>query len=221
MSERPQMHCHAELEADLGYAGSLPDSIFWKWFQDQYSTSKHLFTLYSVARGLKARVIVEVGFGRSSFMLARAAAENGGRYFVCDHRDFSYLLNETERNVTTFVQGVSMDLWRKLPEPADLVFLDYFGSATFDEQTCRRDLESALAVLRTNGILAVHDTAELEFKIGQVITRLNPAGWRRFYQPDRVQWITLSYNYGLTLVRKIEPSIHGTIIDQQRKKPEL
>ena len=89
----PPMHCQRELERDLGYVGTLPDEVLMRWHAERYSTSKHLLTLYSLAHGLGARRIVEVGFGRSTFVLARAAHENGGTLESCDLQDFSALLS--------------------------------------------------------------------------------------------------------------------------------
>ena len=58
------MHCHQELLDDLKtYEGFLPDALLMKWFNDKYSTSKHLLTLYSIVRGLNAKRVIEVGFG--------------------------------------------------------------------------------------------------------------------------------------------------------------
>ena len=62
----PTMHCQAELERDLAYEGMLPDEILLAWHQDRYSTSKHLLTLYSMARGLGAQNLVEVGYNSPS-----------------------------------------------------------------------------------------------------------------------------------------------------------
>ena len=64
----PVMHCQSEIERDCSYQGLLPDETLMSWFRDSYSTSKHLLTLYSVATGLQARNILEIGFGRSSFV---------------------------------------------------------------------------------------------------------------------------------------------------------
>ena len=88
------MHCQEELDRDLAsYNGFLPDELLLKWFHDRYSSSKHLLTLFSVPIGLSAKTILEIGFGRSSFVLAKAAALNTARFISCDIRDFQYLLN--------------------------------------------------------------------------------------------------------------------------------
>jgi hypothetical protein len=50
MQSRPTMHWQAEIEADTGYQGFLPDETLFRWFHDRYSSSKHLLTLYSIER---------------------------------------------------------------------------------------------------------------------------------------------------------------------------
>ena len=125
---RATMHCQRELEADLSSRQDfLSDDILLRWFNDSYSTSRHLLILYSIARGLKAATILEIGFGRSSFVLARAAHENNGRFISCNERDFSYLLSEQEKAVTSFVHDKSDRLWPTLRQGVDFAFLDYFS----------------------------------------------------------------------------------------------
>ena len=136
------MHCQSEIEADLNYEGFLPDEIMLKWYRDRYSTSQHLLTLYSIVKGLKARSILEIGFGRSSFVLAKAAAENKGHFFSCDRRDFSYLLNEDERSITTFIHGKSNLVWPSVKaEGIDFAFLDYFSSEALSGSCVKREFK--------------------------------------------------------------------------------
>ena len=75
--KNPKMHCHKEYEKDRKNGGFISDKMIMEWFNRRYSISKHLWVLYSIARGLLAKSILEIGTGRSTCVLARAAYENG------------------------------------------------------------------------------------------------------------------------------------------------
>ncbi|MFO1490466.1 MAG: hypothetical protein U1F87_06035 [Kiritimatiellia bacterium] len=83
------MHCQQEFENDVKGHVLLDDTLLMKWANERYSTSKHLLTLYAVATGLKPRRMLEVGTGRSSFVLARVAVENDASLLCCDTEDFT------------------------------------------------------------------------------------------------------------------------------------
>jgi predicted O-methyltransferase YrrM len=206
------MHCQSELEADKWSAGFIPDEVLLSWFNDAYSTSGHLLTLYSLARGLKAQNILEVGFGRSSFVLMRAAAENHGYLCACDRRDFRYLLTAEERRVTTYVCKKVEAIWKGGYNGFDLAFLDYFSSKTCSRAFCADELHQCIARMRQNGVIAVHDTLQQYEGIHGAIAEI-------LKRPD-VEGVTLPFGYGLTLLRCLAPSSHGAICDSFRKKPE-
>ena len=204
------MHCQKELEEDRSYAGFLPDSLLFKWFNDSYSTSKHLFTLYSMARGLEARTILEIGFGRSTFVLARAVHENGGRLIACDTSDFSYLLSEAEKSVTTFICGASDEVWKTLAGGIDLAFLDYFSSGSLTRRFCLAELKTCLSFLKTNGLIAVHDSIVEKYNVRKALKKL--AGKRT------VEYASLPYSSGLGILHYLGRSPHGELADPFVKK---
>lgn len=216
---RPTMHCQDELERSLGYEDVLPDEILLQWFNDRYSTSKHLLTLYSIARGLQAKKIVEIGFGRSSFVLAKAAFENKGEFLTCDQRDFSYLLNETERSVTTFVQGNSDVLWQQLEEGVDFAFLDYFSAPGIHKDFVIHELNMCLHYLKENGIIAIHDTIVEKYNIDQALDHFKTK-WRGLRPNIDLEICSLPFNYGLGLIRRRVHSEFGEIHDQFIKKDD-
>ncbi len=206
------MHCHAELQRDLGYAGGLPDDVLMRWFADRYSTSKHLLTLDSLARGLVARRIAEVGFGRSSFVLARAAIENSGQFATCDICDFSYLLNDEERAVTTFFHGSADQFWPQLMPGLQLVFLDCFSDESRSAESIATDLDSILHDVVQGGVIAVHDACDPRYATGRALRHLANA------RGAEVEVSVLPYNYGLGLVRRVAPSPYGEVTDSWQKK---
>lgn len=210
------MHQQVELERDLNYSGFIPDALIKQWFEDRYSTSKHLWTLYSVARGLNATTMVEIGFGRSSFVLARAAQENGGKLFSCDTRDFSYLLNETEKNVVHFHLGTSDEFFAGMKEGADMIFLDFLGDRP-KENFCKRQIELAMKQIKQNGIIVIHDAFEPSFTLPRVLQKMfrGLSGWIK----NRGFSLTvLPYNYGLAIIRRESTSEYGSLTDQFLKK---
>jgi predicted O-methyltransferase YrrM len=212
---RPAMSHQDELERDLAGHTLVDDALLLRWFREGYSTSKHLLTLYSLAVGLRARVIVEVGFGRSSFVLARAAAENGGRFFSCDMRDFSYLLSPEERAVTTFLHGPASRVWNHPEVRAggiDLAFLDYFSDPGLPADFTRREIAACLALVRQNGVIAVHDTAVPGYRSAETFATGSFGA--------RVERVTLPYQYGLGVLRRLDPSPLGSVPCHWVKKAE-
>lgn len=209
------MHCHQELESDLGYAGLLPDRILLKWFNDAYSTSKHLLTLYSLARGLNAKIVVEIGFGRSSFVLARATAENAGRLYTCDVQDFSYLLSTQEKAVTEFSLGDSANFWTKdWSAGIDLAFLDYFSAESVSLDFCLQEILRCLSFMKANGLVVLHDAMVEKYQLRQALRLLMEQ------QNGSLELVTLPYNYGLGIIRYRGPSVFGELEDCFLKKPD-
>ena len=216
--EKAIMHCHHELEADLHYESYITDKIMAKWFNDSYSISKHLYTLYSIARGINAKNIVEIGFGRSSFVLARAAAENKGKFITCDTRDFSYLLNDQEKKVTTFIHNKSDFVWEEVKETGiDFAFLDYFSDGELSPKFVIREIKKCINLMKTNGIIVIHDTVVEKYAISKVMGNKKLLGKRK-----DLEIISLPYNYGLGLIRITGKSDYGRLDDQfNKKKMEL
>mgnify|MGYP003653616678 CR=1 FL=1 len=218
--QRPTMHCQSELEDDLGYEGFISDKILHKWFNDNYSSSKHLLTLYSIARGLNAKTILEIGFGRSSFVLARAAVENNGKFITCDQRDFSYLLNKPESEVTDFIHGKSDMVWDNHQEGIDFAFLDYFSSPSITSSFVSKEINFCIARLKQNGIIAIHDSIVEKYNIKSALNGIK-TNWSLFHNRE-VEIMSLPFNYGLAIIRKVGSSSYGKLEDSfKTKKPEV
>lgn len=216
---RPAQHFQTEFDEDRKEPGFISDRLLLKWFNEAYSTSKHLLTLYSLARGLSAKHILEIGFGRSSIVLARAASETGGRFVCCDQRDFSYAFNEDERRVTEFVCGKSEAARTKFEETGiDFAFLDYFSSNQVTDGFIANEIAAVLSLMKTNGIVAVHDVSVPEYKIGQWLKKHARGS---LFRPAEFDFFTLPYNYGLGLVQKRSSSRFGALPDLHLKKPEI
>ena len=218
------MHRQEELEYDLmkgrGLDGFLSLSMIQKWFDDRYSTSKHLFLLYSLVRGLNAKHILEIGFGRSSFVLMKAVHETGGQFIVCDKKGlgknegFQYLLSKQERGVIIYLHGKSPLAWEYLSESRgglDFAFLDYFGDKNLNIEFCIKEIEYCLSFMKKNGIIAIHDTFVDEYGVKDILGNLSDKDYK---------YITLPYCYGLTLIRKTESSLYGELKENFLKKED-
>lgn len=213
------MHCQSEIEADTGYQGFLPDETLFRWFHDRYSSSKHLLTQYSIARGMDAKTIVEIGFGRSSFALAKAAHLNSGRFISCDMRDFSYLLSEEEKSVTEFIHGKSDVVWESLKATGiDFAFLDYFSTETWKSDFVLQEIKTCFSLLKENGVICIHDTMVDKYALKEVFNSLKT---KRFgFHDHDLEVLSLPYNYGLGIIRRLKPSKYGKIEDHFIKKSE-
>lgn len=221
MTDKPTMHCQSEIEADIGYHGFLPDETLFRWFHDRYSTSKHLLTLYSIARGMNAKTIVEVGFGRSSFVLAKAAHSNKGHFYTCDNRDFSYLLSNDEKSITTYVHGYSTKLWPLLKTSGiDVAFLDYFSSDALKKEFVFNEFYNCFNLLKENGVICLHDTLVGKYALSEFIEELKTRRFGLLHNRD-LEVVSLPYNYGLGIVRRLKPSKFGRIEDTFVKKSEV
>jgi len=214
-SDLPVMHCQRELEEDLNYDGIIPDSVMLKWFADRYSTSKHLLVLYSIAKGLNAKTIFEIGFGRSSFVLAKAAYENGGRLITCDRDDYSYLLTEKEKGVISYIHGRSDAVFDYLKgeKGIDFAFLDYFSNSGLRKRFVLSELKKVLAFMKTNGIIAIHDAFDSRYRIKGLLKKIS--------KKRAIECAVLPYNYGLGIIRYTGSSSFGELKDMFKKKQDI
>ncbi len=212
MNEKATMHCQDEIERDCSYPDFISDDLIFKWSKDGYSTSRHLLNLYALAKGLCSEKIVEIGFGRSSFVLARAAHETGGHFFACDSRDFSYLLSPAEKKVTTYLNDESAIVWQKV-EGIDFAFLDYFSDERIPAKFCVNEINRCLSRMKTNGIIAVHDAMVKEYPLSSAVVEIakNP----------NVEVITLPYCFGLTFIKNTGKSLYGKITDNFLRKDDI
>lgn len=196
------MHRMDELRADMDeFHDGLPHyGIMFGWHNGRYSTSKHLLTLYSLAKGLKAKNILEVGFGRSTFILALAASENGGRLTTCDRYDYSELINGKMADITTRVVGDAKKVMRDTDEKYDLIFLDYLSSRERSSASSVKAIRRALKILNDDGVVCVHDTAEDYYFVWEAIAELE--------KDKKLNVFTMPYNYGMTLIQRAGQKHH-------------
>lgn len=213
MTIKPTLHCQKELEQDLGYKGFLPDSLLMAWANDRYSTSKHLLTLYSIARGLNAKTIVEVGFGRSSFVLARAAHENDGRLLCCDMNNFAHLLSQKEVSVTNYIHSNSRDVWSQISGNVDFAFLDHFEDCTLSQDFIINEISQCVSKMKTNGVIAIGNAINEKSRVSYAI--------REISKRSDIECACLPYSYGLAIIRFTGESSAGKIHDMHQRKYDI
>jgi predicted O-methyltransferase YrrM len=179
-------------------------SLAMKRFNDRYSTSKHLLILYSIAKGLKAKKILEIGFGRSTVVLARAAFENGGKLVSCDWDDFSYLLTEEEKKVIDFVFDEADLIWNE-DEGYDLAFLDHFSKPEKKIPYLIAEVEKCMKRMKKNSIIVIHDVFMDNYRIGSAIEQM-------VKNRDDLEYSVIPFNYGLGVLRCKFDSKYGTTV---------
>jgi predicted O-methyltransferase YrrM len=186
---------HEAFLADIQGRDWISDEVMWKWFRENHSVSKHMLILYSIVRGLNAKRVLEIGFGRSSLILARAAHENEGEFVCCDTSDCSDLLSESEKKITQFVCGTSDTIWKnKNPSRFDFAFLDYFSGVGVSLPFVIREVRNCLQRLSVGGILCIHDVAQPQYPVHRIEHYLK--------LDDAVEWLVLPYHHGLAVIRK-------------------
>ncbi len=203
-NKKPKMHCHDEYVKDRKDGGFINDKIMMKWFNDDYSTSKHLLTLYSIAKGLKAKKILEIGAGRSTSVLARAAFENGGKLTSCDWDNFSYLLTKEEKKIIDFVFGEAELIWNK-KEGYDMAFLDYFSKPGKKIPYLIEEIEKCIKRMKQNGIVVIHDVFMENYRIRTAIEQI-------VKKRNDIEYVVIPFNYGLGILRCKFDSKYGTTV---------
>jgi len=203
----PDMHCKEEWFEDVEKYNF--SDLLMKWFHDEYSTSKHLLTLYSIVLGLKAQNVVEVGFGRSTLIIVSALRLTGGKLYSCDRYDYNSYIPKEYCQID-FTIGDAKTLLKKIDFGVDFVFLDYLSSRERSAESCVKAIYRFLKHLKTNGILAVHDSIESQYNVKNAFKVLK--------KDKNLEVLSLSYNYGLGLIRNLNKSKYGEIKDGWKKK---
>lgn len=157
----------------------------------------HLLVLYTLARFLPAKVIVEIGTddGTSTLPLVMAAQRTGGIVHSVDPEPCPHAHTRIERagllDHWRFHQMKSEDFD---PLVADLVFID--GDHSY--QAVRGDLLRHGAAVRLGGIVVLHDSMAQNYPgVGLAV--------HDFLDVDRGRWerLTLRWCHGLTICRRI------------------
>jgi len=210
-----RIHCQEEFESDISTSkmyGEFP--FICRWFHDNYSTSKHLWMLYSIPISLQAKKIGEIGFGRSTIVLADVAKHLGIKHIVCDRYDYRRYV---EHLPVLYIKGYSDDFYNHKEVKnggMDFIFIDYLSSRKSDALSCYKEIKKAFKVLKQNGFLAIHDTDVSKYNVKGAVTRFR----KKHFEDAEI--ITFPYCYGMTLIRKTAKSEFGKISIVSLKKKD-
>lgn len=125
-----KMHYEGKLIRDLECES--PATILLRMYLDSYSTSKHLFVLMSLAVGVGAKRIGEIGVGRSTVALLYAADILNADMISCDRYDYRDLLHYPSKH--RFIVG-NADKFYKSVSSVDFLFLDYMSTRLLNTST--------------------------------------------------------------------------------------
>ncbi len=167
------------------------------------SFAKHLLTLYSLAIGLNAKVIADIGIGSTTRALLKAADATKGRVYSCDSDKRRYgrlfeIYPKTKRWRLSLVN--SLEFIKVLPDGIDLVCHD----GAHDSASVKADLEAIVPKMKQFGLIVLHGTQHVDFRdeLTAVVRDLS----ERF----PLTAMTLPFSCGLTILR-VERSDLGAI----------
>lgn len=179
----------------------------WELTLKDTDIKESLITIYSLAVASKAKVLLEIGAGQSTFALTAAANENKGKFYSIDLTPESSslrlfpegkgILNKEPRYYP--IKGSSVDTRDvkgvKWDKPIDFFFLD----SGHQYELTLAELKKFTPFLTKGGWIVCHDTGEFNNEVFADCRRamldfLNEAGWK---------FRTINCQSGFTIIRKI------------------
>ena len=164
----------------------------WEEFHRDGSITKHLLTIYSLAVGINAKRIVDIGIGSTTKALRMAARETGGVVFSCDadKKRFSGLL-EQQRDNWKLDLCASESFLKKIDAPIDFVMHD----GAHDYLQVKLDLDLILPKMKTFGLICIHDSQQ-STSADDVLSAIRDVttNWE-------ISLTTLPYCNGLSIIR--------------------
>jgi hypothetical protein len=161
-------------------------------FQKSASFSKHLLIIYSLAIGLNAKKIIDLGIGSTTRVLRMAVKETKGIVWSCDcdAQRYSTLLASQDAQWKLFLQPSEIFL-KNIQPPIDFVVHD----AAHDYFQVKLDLELILPKMKRFGIICVHDSQQ-PYLGHDILSAIRDAthNWK-------VSITTIPFNAGLSIIR--------------------
>ena len=174
-------------------------------------SDRHALTLYSIATGMKAKKILELGVrnGASTAPLLFAAYKNGGSLTSVDINATDFIPKETMSKYWRFVEMDALEFLKSEnpSEPYDLIFVDDWHSY----EHVKGELSEIDRLISPKSVVLLHDLmygntcphyhSDLTDKTGQWA---NGGPYRAVAELPSQFWefSTLPYNNGLTILRK-------------------
>jgi predicted O-methyltransferase YrrM len=179
-----------------------PEEMFRVFSQEKGSINKHLLIIYSLAVGVNAQRVMDLGVGDTTQALRAAVRVTGGTLFSCDidRERFAGLLKQADPQWELYLEPSDLFIRRMAP-PFDFVLHD----AGHEYWQVRQDLRLILPMMRQFGVICVHDTQHGE--IGEQMPKAVRDGCKDY----QVSWVHLPFSYGLTVLR-VEESAHPAVL---------
>jgi len=170
-------------------------------FHSSLSISKHLLTIYSLAVGINAKQMIDIGLGSTTKAIRMAAARTGGIVHSCDYdvERFSPLL-ESQDDQWRLNLGLSDAFLKLVDGPIDFVMHD----GAHDYHQVKLDLELILPKMRTFGLICIHDTQQPDL-CDEMLAAIRDAT-----KEWKVSLVNLPFGAGLAIIR-VESGIHPAI----------
>jgi hypothetical protein len=111
-----------------------------------------------------------------------------------------------------YIRGDASAFYKKV-KGLDFLFLDYMSSTKMSAHDCYKDLKKALKIMKTNGIIAVHDTLSDRYNAKAGLELL-----KKKY--PKLEVLTMPYGWGLGLIRNTMKSKHGKIVVKDVKRKD-
>lgn len=161
-------------------------------FDSGEGTGHYLLVLYSLAIGINAKTIVDIGTGQTTGALRAAAKKTGGvvHSYDQDQRRYECLLPFQDEHWRLTLAPTATSL-SKAPDRIDLVMHD----GAHDYVNVKRDLELLLPKMRQFGIICVHDTQQPELYADMLAAIADST--RAF----KVSFTNLPFNCGMAIIR--------------------
>lgn len=125
---------------------------------------EHLWTLYNLVQQVGAKVVVELGAGQSTYVLAAAVKETGGQLWSIDQLAEAHLRGYPEGDGLLenepryhFIQEDSVRAAVSWTKVVDLLFID----TNHQREHTRLELEAWERFIPIGGKIAMHDTYHL------------------------------------------------------------
>lgn len=179
-------------------------------FRSGLGFGRHLLTIYSLAVGIQAKCIIDLGIGSSTRALRLAAKETGGVVHSCDCdvNRFSELRSRQESSWRLFL-GASEKFISSIEEPVDFVCHD----AAHDYYQVKLDLSLLLQRMRKFGLICIHDTQQPDLST-EMLTAI-----RETLEGHKFSLVTIPFNCGLTIIR-VEEGLLPAIQPSGSKLPD-
>jgi len=179
----------------------------WDWVTDvNHSNPFYSPIYYLICKGMKAVTIVsiECADGYTAYMLAQAAKEVQGLYFVIESDKDSYDRIETSLISDDIPYRAFYGDVLELKPFGDILDLDFVLIDGRQSSERLRNIVSYLYPKMTiNGYIAVHDIFGVNFdSLTDLLTTTNLA----------FEWITMDWNYGLVLLKKMNPALRTIFV---------